>query len=72
MAPPQQVRVNQLTDEEVGRLVELGKDIRTSLECDINGKGLPCRTDRFEAVRDMKEYLEVHDYTVVARRCGES
>ena len=50
-----------LTEKEKERLAEIGKDIRFSLECDINGTGLPCRTDRLESVKLMWQYLAIHD-----------
>ena len=53
--------MNRLTDKEINRLVELGADIQLCLSCDINDTGLPCRTDRFEAVNLMKKYLEIHN-----------
>ena len=52
--------MNRLTDKEINRLVELGADIQRCLSCDINDTGLPCRTDRFEAVDLMKKYLRIH------------
>lgn len=54
-----------LTDADMVELVELGKRIVLGLECDANGSGVPCRSDRIGAVLDMKRYLEIHDYTVV-------
>jgi hypothetical protein len=53
-----------LNDTEIAELVELGKRIHESLSCDANGTGLPCRTDRLEAVRDMVRYLKLHDFYV--------
>jgi hypothetical protein len=50
-----------LTDKECEVLAEIGKKIRKSLECDINGTGLPCRTDRLESVKLMSQYLAIHD-----------
>ena len=59
---------NSLTDEEVIRLAELGRDIVLSLTCDLNlteeGLPYPCRTDRLEAVKLMKEFLNIHNYDV--------
>ncbi len=48
-----------LTTEEVIELAELGRRILLSLSCDANGEGLPCRTDRFEAMGDMIKYLNI-------------
>ena len=55
-----------LTNKEVDELVKLGKDIQAGLSCDANGTGEPCRTDRLDAVENMKRYLEIHDYDVIA------
>ena len=52
--------MNRLTDKEINKLVELGADIQLCLSCDINDTGLPCRTDRFEAVELMRKYLVIH------------
>ena len=54
-----------LTDTDIKRLVKLGGDIQQDLGCDANGTGLPCRTDRFSAVENMKEYLEIHGMKVI-------
>ena len=51
--------MNRLTDKEINKLVELGKNIQLCLSCNINDTGLPCATDRFEAVDLMKKYLEI-------------
>ena len=51
---------NRLTEKEIKELVELGKNIQLCLSCNINDTGLPCRTDRFEAVNLMKQYLSMH------------
>jgi hypothetical protein len=53
-----------LNDKEVKRLGELGQAIQGGLSCDINDNGILCRTDRLDAVKHMKEYLEIHGYTV--------
>jgi len=55
---------NTLSEEDFVKLAELGKDIYLSLECDIQGRGVPCRTDRLAAVTFMARYLEVHGYEV--------
>ena len=49
-----------LTTKEVKRLGELGQAIQGCLSCDINDNKIPCRTDRLEAVKLMKEYLKIH------------
>ena len=53
-----------MNEKEQADLVSLGKDIQANLSCDVNGTGLPCRTDRLEAVSDMKRYLEIHGYKI--------
>ena len=53
-----------LSNKEIDKLVKLGGDIQQDLSCDANGTGLPCRTDRLDAVSNMKRYLEIHDYIV--------
>ena len=53
-----------LNAKEQEELVKLGDNIQKDLSCDANGTGLPCRTDRLEAVSNMKRYLEIHDYDV--------
>ena len=58
------VKNNILTDEEIERLVVLGKNIEAGLSCDVNGTGLPCRTDRLSVVQSMKEYLSIHDIEI--------
>ena len=58
------VKNNILTDEEIERLVVLGEDIQVGLSCDVNGTGLPCRTDRLSVVQSMKEYLSIHDIEI--------
>ena len=54
-----------LSNKEIDKLVKLGGDIQQDLSCDANGTGLPCRTDRLEAIKNMKRYLEIHNYTVI-------
>ena len=51
-----------LSNKEIKKLVKLGKSIQVSVSCDINGQGIPCRTDRFTAVEDMIEYLKIHNF----------
>ena len=53
-----------LSDIEIEKLEKLGDDIQKDLSCDANGIGIPCRTDRLEAVSNMKRYLEIHGYNV--------
>ena len=58
------IMTNTLTNNEQEELFRLGKDIQAGLSCDANGTGIPCRTDRLDAVSNMKRYLEIHDYIV--------
>ena len=51
-----------LSNQEQEELFRLGDDIQKDLSCDANGTGIPCRTDRLEAVSNMKRYLEIHGY----------
>jgi hypothetical protein len=56
-----------LSNKEIKRLNKLGENISISLNLDLtdlSNIGIPCRTDRLEAVKDMKEYLEIHNYKV--------
>ena len=55
---------SRLNDKEIKRLGELGQAIQGGLSCDINDNGIPCLTDRLDAVKHMKEYLEINNYTV--------
>ena len=56
---------NTLTNQEQEELFRLGEDIQAGLSCDANGTGIPCRTDRLDAVSNMKRYLEIHNYSVI-------
>ena len=55
---------NVLTDKDLKKLEKLGVKIRACLSCNINDTGVPCRTDRLEAVRLMQEYLTIHDIQI--------
>ena len=50
-----------LNKKEIKKLIELGKKIQLGLSCDINGQGIPCRTDRLQVVEYMKDYLSLHN-----------
>ncbi len=52
---------NTLTKKEIKELIKLGKQIILGLQCDTNGKGLPCRSDRLLSVQLMREYIEIHN-----------
>ena len=65
------MKKNTLSKKEIKRLGELGRGISISLDLeltDLNGLGIPCRTDRLAGVEDMKEYLEIHNYKVVEEK----
>ena len=54
-----------LNKEEIKKLNQLGKRITLSLDLrktDLNGIGIPSRTNRFALIEDMIEYLKIHDY----------
>ena len=57
-----------LTDKECKKLVELGQKIRFSLDCDINGSGLPCATHRLTSLERMTEYLQIHNFEIIDSR----
>jgi hypothetical protein len=59
---------NTLSNKEIKKLIELGKKIQLGLSCDINGQGIPCRTDRLQAVSDMIEYLNIHNIDTIDNR----
>ena len=54
-----------LNAQEQEELFRLGEDIQKGLSCDANGTGIPCRTDRLDAVENMKRYLEIHGMKVI-------
>ena len=49
-----------LTDKEVDRLMDLFNKIKL----DLSDDGFPTRTNRLEAVENMKKVLEIHNYVV--------
>jgi hypothetical protein len=56
-----------LNKEEIKKLNQLGKSIRLSLDLkktDLNGIGIPSRSNRFALIEDMIEYLKIHDYQI--------
>lgn len=53
-----------LNSTEIKSLKDLGEKIQQDLSCDLNGTGLPCRTDRLEAVNNMIKYISIHGYKV--------
>ena len=58
-----------LSNIEIEKLVKLGDNIQKDLSCDANGTGLPCRTDRLEAVSNMKKYIEIHGFKIKDMKC---
>jgi hypothetical protein len=54
--------MSTLNKKEIKRLVKLGQAIAMDLGCDGNDTALPCRSCRFEAIKNMKEYLEINGY----------
>lgn len=53
-----------LTDKEIKKLINLGSNLKKTLSCNANGDNIPCRTDRLQSVNLMKEYLEIHNYSI--------
>ena len=49
-----------LTDKEVNRLMDLFNKIKL----DLSDDSFPTRTNRLEAVENMKRVLEIHNYTI--------
>ncbi len=59
--------MDTLNKKEIKILNKLGKDIRLSLDLnktDLNNIGIPSRTNRLQAVKDMIEYLKIHDLRI--------
>jgi len=54
---------NTLTKKDLKKLDKLGVRIRACL-WNRNDTGVPCPTDRLEAVRLMQEYLTIHDIQI--------
>ena len=49
-----------LSDKEVDKLMDLFNKIKL----DLSDDGFPTRTNRLEAVENMKKVLEIHNYVV--------
>lgn len=49
-----------LTEKEVNRLFDLFNKIKL----DLSDNSFPTRTNRLEAVENMKKVLEIHNYTI--------
>ena len=59
--------MDTLNKKEIKMLNKLGKDIMLSLDLnktDLNDIGIPSRTNRLQAVKDMIEYLKIHDLRI--------
>ena len=59
--------MDTLNKKEIEMLNKLGKDISLSLDLDntdLNNIGIPSRTNRLQAVKDMIEYLKIHDLRI--------
>ena len=56
-----------LNQKEVDQLMDLFDKIRL----DLSGNNFPSRTNRLEAVENMKKGLEIHDYSVSEHTAGE-
>ncbi len=55
---------NTLTDKEVETLIDLFDRIKL----DLSDTGLPTRTNRLEAVENMKKVIEIHGYDISAQK----
>ena len=51
---------DHLTDREVDRLLDLFNKIKL----DLSDNSFPTRTNRLEAVENMKKVLEIHNYEI--------
>ena len=51
---------DHLTDREVDRLLDLFNKIKL----DLSASSFPTRTNRLEAVENMKKILEIHNYEI--------
>ena len=49
-----------LTEKEVNKLMDLFKKIKL----DLSDDSFPTRTNRLEAVENMKKVLEIHNYVI--------
>jgi hypothetical protein len=58
---------NTLTDKEVKILIDLFDKIKL----DLSDSGLPTRTNRLEAVENMKKVIEIHGYDISEQKTAE-
>ena len=54
---------DSLSSKERSQLINIGKSIISSLSCKLN-EGMPCRTDRLNAIGEMIKYLKIHCYKI--------
>ena len=59
---------NIINDKQWKRLAKLGESLIICLAVDLNGDGVPPRSDRFEALKLMREYLDIHDITTKPKK----
>ena len=58
---------DHLNNQEVEELYRLFEDIKT----DLSAPDFPTRTNRLEAVSNMKRVLEIHGYSVTEQKTAE-
>ena len=58
---------DHLTDKEVDRLLDLFDKIKL----DLQGSSFPTRTNRLEAVENMKKVLKIHNYNITIKAPDE-
>ncbi len=58
---------DHLNDKEVDQLMDLFDKIKL----DLSDDGFPTRTNRLEAVENMKKVLEIHNYEVSEQKTAE-
>ncbi len=58
---------DHLNDKEVDQLMDLFDKIKL----DLSDDGFPTRTNRLEAVENMKKVLEIHNYEISEQKTAE-
>ena len=53
-----------LTDHLTGREVDRLLDLFNKIKLDLQDSSFPTRTNRLEAVENMKKVLEIHNYEI--------
>ena len=56
-----------LTDREVKKLLDLFDKIKL----DLSAPGFPTRTNRLEAVENMKKVIQIHGYDITEQKTAE-